>query len=642
MNASAALHDLVTVLRAPSTMLSTRGGQLRAGGAQGFYRHDRRVLSLLRIDISGVAPIAVGHRFDGADRAIFHAVIPGLPVGAALEGPSVHLRRERLLTDDQLVETVELVNLSDESIPVRVRLVAATDLVGVNVVNSGVATSLVRPEINGHQVRWTRDGCRTVLHTDPAPTETTVEAATAALSWDAVLAQGQRWRVRITVGVHEDLPMGFQPQRPARPMRLAPPSTGVPDRSCARLLRRSLADLDGLLLADPGRADSIFLAAGSPWYLTLFGRDSLWAARLVLPLSIELAEGTLWALATRQGRGEDRQSEEQPGKIPHEVRRGDFEWSGAVQLPPLYYGTVDATALWVCLLHEAWRAGLGPDRVEPLLPHLRAALEWIAGWGAAHDDGFVKYIGSTTTGLVNQGWKDSPDAVRWADGRIAHPPLALCEVQGYAYQAAMGGAELLEAVQSPDAARCREWAATLRERFRARFWVRDDVGRYPAIALDRSGHPIDAATSNMGHLLGTGLLDSDEAAAVAARLAQPDLDAGYGVRTLSARNGGFNPFSYHRGSIWPHDTAITMLGLIAEGYDAQARSLARQLVEVAEHFDYRLPELYGGTDSRREPVTAYPAACTPQAWSAAAGVAAVGVLAGWTHPMAERARISHR
>jgi glycogen debranching enzyme len=343
-------------------------------------------------------------------------------------------------------------------------------------------------------------------------------------------------------------------------------------------------------------------------------------------------------LAARQGTGYDTETEEQPGKIAHELRRGalDVVRSGdgkRLRLPPLYYGTVDATALWVCLLHEAWRAGLADSQVEPLLPTLRAALEWIGGPADPDGDGFCEYAGSTGNGLSNQGWKDSGDGIRWADGTLALRPLALCEVQGYAHAAALGGAELLDAFGG-DGSAWRQWAADLRARFREAFWISDEHGRYPAIALDGDKRPVTGPASNMAHLLGTGLLDSTETSLVAQQLSGPWLDSGYGLRTMSARTAGFNPLSYHCGSVWPHDTAIAVLGLAAEGHHDVARSLADGLLRAAERFDYRLPELYGGTDRRAgEPVVAYPAACRPQAWSAAGAVAVAGYLRGWRHPL---------
>ncbi|HEY8372631.1 MAG TPA: glycogen debranching N-terminal domain-containing protein [Pseudonocardiaceae bacterium] len=631
-----ALHDLVTVLRAPSVLLSAGDGQLRPGGVAGFYRDDRRVLSRLEVTVADIEPLTVGHHLDGSARATFLAVVPGLALGVEHEGPTVYLERTRELTDDQLVEALDLVNSSGQLLQVRVRLVTATDLASVATIRSGTCPAPVAPTVGDRQVNWRQGDFSALLTVDREPSRTGVEDDAAVLEWNATVPAGERWRLTVTVTTDFPRAAGYCPVRPARPVTFTlPENDDTLEPAAARLLRRSLEDLDGLLLADSGPDGPVFLAAGSPWYFTLFGRDSLWAARMLLPLGHELAEGTLQALASRQGRRHDPVTEEQPGKIPHEVRRDDMTWSAGLSLPPLYYGTIDATALWVCLLHEAWRAGLPADRVTRFLPHLQAALGWITEHGDADGDGFVEYVGSQSGGLANQGWKDSTGGVCWADGRFAEAPLALCEVQGYAYQAAIDGAELLDSFDQPGADRYREWAAGLRERFRARFWVEDESGRYPAIALDGRKEPVTGATSNMGHLLGTGLLDPEEAATVAARLAQPDLTSGYGLRTLSTRSRGYNPFSYHRGSIWPHDTAIAMLGLAAEGHHEQARDLAAQLIRVGEHFGHRMPELYAGTDPRHgEPVAAYPAACAPQAWSAAAGVAAVAVLAGWPHPLA--------
>jgi glycogen debranching enzyme len=297
--------------------------------------------------------------------------------------------------------------------------------------------------------------------------------------------------------------------------------------------------------------------------------------------------------------------------------------------PVVYYGTVDATPLWITLLHDAWRWGLPEAEVAPLLPHLRRALGWLAEHADPDGDGFLEYLDLSGRGLVNQGWKDSGDAVRFRDGTVAAGPIALCEVQGDAYEAALAGAALLDAFDLPDASRWTEYADALANRFRERFWVDGPDGPYPAMALDANKRPVDALTSNIGHLLGTGLLSAQEAAQVAARLASPAMSSGYGLRTMSTLDGGYNPLSYHCGSIWAHDTAIVIAGLAREGFGAVAADLAEGLLAGAEAFGYRVPELYGGDErGRYGRPTPYPASCAPQAWSAAASVAILRAALG--------------
>ncbi|MGH3324776.1 MAG: amylo-alpha-1,6-glucosidase, partial [Streptomyces sp.] len=412
------------------------------------------------------------------------------------------------------------------------------------------------------------------------------------------------------------------------------------DRGLDHWFARSRSDLAALLLADPQDENDTFLAAGAPWFLTLFGRDSILAARMLLPLGTDLAAGTLRTLARRQGGTVDPGTEEQPGKILHEVRRDGLDFGGELTLPPCYFGTVDATPLWVTLLHDAWRWGMRPEEVERLLPHAESALTWMDRYGDADGDGFLEYVDSTGRGLSNQGWKDSGDAVRSRAGRLAEPPTALCEVQAYAHEAALGAAALLRAFGRPDADRWEEWAERLRLRFRERFWVEDAEGPYPAIALGHDKRPLDALTSNIGHLLGTGLLDEEESRLVAARLTGAHLDSGFGLRTLADDSTGFNPLGYHIGSVWPHDTAMAVQGLVRAGLHEAAEPLIAGLIRASVAFDGRLPELFAGhgagRDSRPAP---YPASCRPQAWAAASSVVVLQAVLGLTAD-APRDRIS--
>jgi glycogen debranching enzyme len=334
-----------------------------------------------------------------------------------------------------------------------------------------------------------------------------------------------------------------------------------------------------------------------------------------------LASGTLRALAAFQGTRTDPAAAEEPGKILHELRSKELVLeSQGLRLPPVYYGAVDSTPLWLCLLGELWRAGRDDAAVRSLLPNAARAADWLLAAGAGNG-GFLSYRDATGHGLSNQGWKDSRDAMQFRDGRQADGPIALSEVQGYAYQAALETAGLFDAYGERGGQALRDFAAALRLRFRERFWVEDDAGPFPAMALDGHGVPLDIPGSNMGHLLGTGILDPDEARLVADRLVSPELFSGYGVHTISRRAAGFWPFSYHCGSVWSHDTAIAIRGLLADGFIAEARVLADGLLAAAASFGHRLPEVFAGVRAEDSSVAVpYPASCHPQAWSSASAV----------------------
>ncbi|WP_431964955.1 glycogen debranching N-terminal domain-containing protein [Actinacidiphila sp. bgisy160] len=629
-----ALHDLVTVLRAPAAALTGSDGQLRAGGADGYYGDDRRLLSRLEVEIVEAEVRPVGRSLTRSAQARFTAVVQ--PADADVTDADLMLDRHRALTHSGLAEHLRLRTFGDAPLRLRVLVRAESDLAPVHEIRTGERIRPVPPIAAGGEVRWDRDGTGVVLTAEPAPAECRVENGTAVLCFEADLPPAGSWSLSLRVcaspgtgpaGTSERAPRTvFGAPSESLPLPWAAPAQAPVDHRRARLLQRSLDDLRSMLLSDPLDPRDRFLAAGSPWYFTLFGRDSLWSARMLLPLGTAVSGGTLRTLARRQGRRDLPEAEEQPGKILHEARPEPLRL-GSLTLPPLYYGTVDATALWVRLLHDAWRAGLPEAEVAELLPHLRKALRWITEAADTDGDGFLEYRATAPGSLANQGWKDSHDGVRWSDGRLAEAPLALCEVQGYAHAAAVQGADLLESFGAGGTEQLREWAARLRERFREAYWVCDDVGPYPAIALDGAKRPVDGASSNMAHLLGTGLLSPDEAATVARRLSAPDMDCGFGLRTLSSTSAAFNPMSYHCGSVWPHDTAIAVLGLAAEGHHEVARSLANGVVEAAERFEYRLPELYGGVSAADgAPLPAYPAACRPQAWAAAGAVAVVGYL----------------
>ncbi|MFH0243923.1 glycogen debranching N-terminal domain-containing protein [Streptomyces sp. HK10] len=615
------LHDAVLTLYAPSLVISRADGQL-SGGGDGFYHGDRRALSRLTVAAEGIALAPVQGGLRGADRADFRAVLRGL--GETTPDPAVTVHRRRSTAPGRLEEVIEVTNAGSEHVRFRLTVTAGTDLATMEQVKSGQTPQAVTPQAAdpGAALSWTGGDLTVGLACEPAPD--TLQVPAGRLLYDIDLRPGTSWSATLDcTAAHAD---GDQfPAAPAGRLPWRTPAPRSADRRLDRWLEQSLADLDRLRLTDPessreGRRDQ-FLAAGAPWFLTLFGRDSLWAARMLLPLGTDLAAGTLRTLARRQGAVTDPATEEQPGKILHEVRRDTLRIADRLSLPPVYYGTVDATPLWITLLHDAWRWGLPPEEVECLLPHAESALAWMREQADASGDGFLKYVDHTGHGLSNQGWKDSEDSIRYRDGRLADPPIALCEVQAYAHEAARAGAALLRAFGRPGADTWEEWAHRLALRFRERFWAEDGRGPYPAVALDGDGRPADAVTSGFGHLLGTGLLNGEESALLAARLTGPDLDAGHGLRTLSSEAVGYNPYGYHTGSIWPHDTAVAVHGLVRAGFPDAAASLADGLLTASAAFDARLPELFAGHGSRAGSGPApYPASCRPQAWAAASSV----------------------
>ncbi|MGW5125920.1 amylo-alpha-1,6-glucosidase [Streptomyces sp. NPDC004069] len=613
------LHDAVVTLYAPSFVISRPDGALD-GGADGFFHGDRRALSQLTVAADGIPLVRVGHGLRGADQADFRSILRGL--GEVTPDPAVALHRRRTTTSGGLEEVLDITNAGTRSVRFRLTVTAGTDLATMEEVKSGrLVETAPAQAFGGSELAWASDGFAVRLTSEPAPDA--LDAPAGRLSYDIALDAGASWTATLRcTAAHADGDQFPAPPADALPWRT--PALRSADRGLDRWLEQSLADLDRLRLTDPrstGERPDQFLAAGAPWFLTLFGRDSLWAARMLLPLGTELAAGTLRTLARRQGGVTDPATEEQPGKILHEVRRGTSSFSDTFSLPPVYYGTVDATPLWISLLHDAWRWGLAPEEVERMLPHAESALAWMRDQGDAGGDGFLKYVDLSGRGLANQGWKDSGDSIRYRDGSLARPPIALCEVQAYAYEAARGGAALLRSFGRPGADEWEEWADRLAARFRERFWVEDERGPYPAVALDGDGRPADSVTSGFGHLLGTGLLNHEESALLAARLAGGDLDAGHGLRTLSSEAVGFNPYGYHIGSIWPHDTAIAVHGLVRAGFPDAAASLADGLLTASAAFEARLPELFAGHGAEAGPRPApYPASCRPQAWAAASSV----------------------
>ncbi|MDY7528736.1 MULTISPECIES: glycogen debranching N-terminal domain-containing protein [unclassified Cryobacterium] len=648
------LHDSTIVLAAPTQAWSRPDGRTELP-IHGLYHADTRVLSGWDVSVGGAHGEAIAQAGRGSGEVTFTSLLRHLDDATA--DPRLRLEVTRTVSAGRMRERITIRSGLGHTVSTTIALRVHPDFSDMQTVKAGLAdpksrrafptedlpeTPVVDLETLADGIRLSTPSVTAVLRfgSDATLAQTPASAAGGAhrAGTDAAApVVAASWAVEVPAHGTATVEWTVDVEHRATVVQAAeglPEWDGVTvhsgDARLGRWVQRALDDLSGLRMATTARPDDPFLAAGAPWFFTLFGRDSLWAARFLLPLGTDIAGSTLRLLASLQGTVSDPETAEQPGKIMHELRPGAFSMPGeSLNLPPLYYGTVDATPLWICLLNDAWHWGLPDAEVVALLPHLEAALGWMRDSGDSHDDGFLSYVDETGHGLANQGWKDSGDSIQWRDGSLAEGPIALCEVQAYAYQAAIGGAELLEAFGRPGAAEWRTWAANLRARFRASFWIDSPEGRYPAVALDAHKRPVDTVTSNIGHLLGTGLLNDEESALVAARLVSTELNSGFGLRTMSTDSTGYWPLSYHGGSVWTHDTAIAINGLGRAGFGAEAGILIDGLLAAAESFGYRMPELHSGDSAAEFPVAVpYPAACRPQAWSAAAAISVLGTVLG--------------
>ncbi|HEU6443924.1 MAG TPA: glycogen debranching N-terminal domain-containing protein [Gaiellaceae bacterium] len=394
----------------------------------------------------------------------------------------------------------------------------------------------------------------------------------------------------------------------------------------AHAFGRSVSDLASLRMH--GREDGVgkLPAAGMPWFMTVFGRDTIITCLQTLLFGPELAVTALQVLGDLQSSVDDPMRDAEPGKIVHELRRGKAArtWHGT------YYGTVDATPLYLILLSEVWRWTDDAGLVEDLKQHALHALEWIDKRGDLDGDGFVEYVKRSRRGLDNQSWKDSHDSQRFADGRIAAPPIAPCEVQGYVYDAKLRTAELAREVWRDRelADRLEREAAELRDRFNEAFWT-EERGGYYVLALDGEKNRVDSLCSNVGHLLWSGIVPAERVDPVVDALMGDALWSGWGIRTMSTLDRGYNPLAYHNGTVWPHDNSLCAWGLARYGRWPEAHRIVRQMLTAARHFDYQLPEVFAGMPrtETRFPI-AYPTAARPQAWAAGTPVLLLQILLG--------------
>lgn len=628
-----AQEELLALKNGTIFLCSRPDGEIRAGrvSGEGLYAEDTRHLSELRLTLGGAAPVLLSSGMESGHLAVVNATNPALRDGLEQPVPQETLNiRRTVLVADRLYYRVVVRSFRPHPVTTTVELALSADFADVfEVRRVGRATGgrIVAPARDGDGLRFAyvaADGERRETRVELSPPPTRVELGTerARVVWDVHIGARAEITLLVTVDAVHRTPLA-----PGPPLDHAAAALDEAHRDwvagCARIttdndlfdrfIDASVRDLHALMMPV---GDTELPAAGIPWYVAPFGRDSLLTAAEALMINPAVARGTLRALARLQARADEPWRDAEPGKILHELRTGELARTGHVPHTP-YYGTVDATPLFLMVAADLYRWTLDLETMAELRPALDAALSWIDEWGDRDGDGFVEYERRSPAGLVNQGWKDSHDSIVHADGSVAEGPIALVEVQGYVYDAKIRIADVYEALgDGVRAAALREDAARLRRAFNDAFW--DPEEEYFALALDGRKRQVRGVTSNPAHCLFSGIVDDDKARAVADRLMAPDMFSGWGIRTLSSLSPAYNPMSYHNGSVWPHDNAIAAAGLKRYGFSEAADRIASGLFAVASDArDFRLPELFCGfarTDSRS--IVSYPVACIPQAWAA--------------------------
>jgi glycogen debranching enzyme len=643
-------HDLV-VVDGRAFAISGENGDMEQG-THGLVYDDIRHLSRLRLAASGGSWELLASRAPTPVSAVVVSrlvVVPsaGEGEGGGQDAEVLLVRRRRLA--GSLVEELTLRNAHDQSVSVDVDLELGADFAHVFDVKAGVRADAVAAQPGADAGTWTLRSPHdpadsTAVLLDPAPDEIDIPAGGAR--WRLTVGGRGEAHVRVTVqpvsdGVPAALeptfePAGAVPIRELSGWRAAVPGAVSLDARIPPALEQAVADLAALRIVDQAHPERAVVAAGAPWFMTLFGRDSLLTAWMTLPFDGSLAAGVLGTLADLQGTRDDPGSEEQPGRIIHELRR--HGGAGPFSSRSRYYGTVDATPLFVALTAEAWRwRAIDDEGLRRLAVPVGRALDWMVGPGDRNGDGFIDYQRQDPRGLANQGWKDSWDGITFADGRLPSAPLALVEVQGYAYAALRGAAMISEVVDvGRDADELHRRADRLKARFNEVFW---DRRGWFVLGLDRDGAPIDALTTNPGHALWSGIAEDDKARRYVDRMVDSDLWTGWGLRTLASSMAAYDPLSYHNGSVWPHDTAVCIAGAARHGCWAAVDQLTDGAFEATRHFAGRPPELFAGVSRDDVPMpVAYPSSCSPQAWSSASILLLLRTLLG-LEPAADRSGV---
>ena len=664
MSQTTGLAEAIVIKDADLFFLTNPDGTvpLEEGHGLGLYYHDCRYLNGYEIRLAGMrlAPLAATAsrgfmaKFDLANLKM------KVPNGQVLQREEIEVRWHRIL-DSQipaLDDMLTVQNFARQPAEFSVALTFRADFEDVYVVRGALPPSpeLVQIPVLANdmlQFRYEgKDGLsrRLSIHFTPVPD--LIDGTTVQYRFR--LASRERTQVRLSLVIEEtkardvSMPAYRQPEVQDLEAKLQDASdkwlASVTDifsdsQLLEELIDRSLRDLRVLRMK---LDEQYFFAAGVPWFATLFGRDSLITAWQMLAYDPSISAHTLRLLASYQGRRIDEWREEQPGKILHELRVGEAAHIGLIPHTP-YYGSIDATPLFLMLIgrHAAWTGSLA--LFDELHEPIDRALAWMSRYGGIDTESYLTYAGGPDSVLENQGWKDSGDAIVKKDGTLAASPIALVEVQGYAYQALLGMADLYErAGEHSRAQDLQRQAVALRQRFNKDFWMAER--QCYALALEREGRPVTVISSNPGHALWAGIADEEKASLTADRLMSADMFSGWGIRTLSEHETSYNPLGYHLGSVWPHDTSLIAGGFRRYGFDHHAVRAFEGLVKAASHFrSYQMPELFSGfSDTEYDTPVSYPAANHPQAWAAGAIPYMVQTILGLTPAAFEHQLIVRR
>jgi len=589
----------------------------------GLYKGDTRYLSVYDLSFDEIRPVVLLSTAELGYSSEHHLTNPPMSTaeGRSIPKESLEVRRQRVISK-YLLETIQVTNFNIFRTVVNLRFDFDADFMDIFEVRGVKRHHRGKPSapiVEKDRVTFKYKGLdgvwrSTKIKFSPAPDQLWYNGALF------IISLGHRESTSITVTINPDgaggdgyFPDEFSKQTASHREWL---------NSCTQvftnneffnaMLERSLSDIR--LLMNESEADR-FVAAGTPWFNCLFGRDSIITSLQTLSFNPEIARNTLRLLARWQGKELDEWRDEEPGKILHELRTGEMASLGEIPMNP-YYGAIDATPLFLMLAAEyvAWTGDL--DLIRELEPNLVAALEWIDDYGDSDKCGYVEYCKRSPKGLLNQGWKDSRNSIVNSDGTLVKPPIALVEIQGYVYAAKRGMSCLFTLLGKKDLARrLQREASALKTKFNKDFWLEEE--EFYALALGANKEPSRSITSNPGQCLWTGIIDEDKAAKVAERLFSNDLFSGWGIRTLSSQAARYNPLGYHLGSIWPHDNSLIGMGLKKYGFEDELNELATALYDCCRSFDYyRLPELFCGVPRTAHNLSVrYPVACHPQAWA---------------------------